>query len=143
MKVSKYYYIILGIICLSIGIFAVLHWNYIAEDYRVANTKTEIKPIIINGTEEWGYLRSSVFYKKNVFMPDAILLAADCEESTLPKLEIQKRTLENNDHTPRFYLYELDYPYQLSKNSDTDTVLIKKGDCLFKFIMLKYDGPYN
>lgn len=143
MKVSKYYYITLGIVCLTIGIFAVSHWNHIAEDYRVANTTTEIKPIIINGTEEWGYLRSTVFYKKNVFIPDAILVSADCEESILEKLDIQKRTLENNDHTPRFYLYELDYPYQLSKKRDTDTVLIEKGDCLLKFLMLKYDGPHK
>lgn len=143
MKVSKYYYIILAIVCLGIGVFAVSHWNHISEDYRVANTTTEIRPIILNGTEEWGYLRSTVFYKKNVFIPDAILVAADCKESILTKRNIQKRTLENNNHAPRFYLYELGYPYQLSKKGNTDTIVIKKEDCLLKFLMLGYDGPYK
>lgn len=144
MRVSKYYYILLGLVCLGMGIFLVFYLDYTDRDYKAAGLNTEIKPVVIEGTEEWGYLRGAVFYNKNNFIHGGtIFISSTCNDSTLSKFHIQKRTLENNDHAPRFYLYELGYPYQLSKKRNTDTIVIKKEDCLLKFLMLGYDGPYK
>jgi len=143
IKVPKYYNII-GITVVVVGfIAAIIHWNYIARDYKAVDPEAEIQPVLIDQQGRWGSLRASVFYKKNHFIPSAILVAADCDESILEKFNIKKSTLENSNHMPHEYLSLLSLPYELSKKKYSDTIVVNKEGCVLKFLMVKYDDPYK
>lgn len=148
IKVSKYYYIVLGLMFLAGVVFIIFQEIIYTRNYRSAEYQTEIKPVIIKGTEGWGYLKSSrvysrsvIFYKKDGFVDDAILVSAGCAHEVLSKFGIKKQTLTSNGYEPRFYLYDLKYPFQLSKKANSDTLIVNKESCLLKFLILVDDEP--
>lgn len=150
IKVSKYYYIVLGsAVFLFLG-YSLYDTFIVPLRYRVATHETRIKPLVITGKEGWGYLKSSknyskstVFYKENRFISNTILISDSCREDKLSQFGIKRPTSTKSGNYSPFFLEDLDYPFQLSKEANSDTILVVKEDCILRFLMLEYDGPYK
>ncbi|GEM_PF-718166 len=111
--------------------------------YKIVKYEDSIPPIYLKGSEGFGSLRGSVFYEPNRFVGSEILIKAICNPDILKQYNISYKTLKTLSHNTNFRIFELDLPYTLSKNANSDIIIIKKDSCVFYFKMYEYEGPYK
>lgn len=113
------------------GLFIYLS-NKQAGKYKSADFNTEIKPTEVNRKEVFGSLRGALFYKKNWFIDKGALLVGN--NPVDKKLwDSYGPAIDLNSEPHHYTLGDLKLPFIVSKQANSDIILVKKDSLTFKF----------
>lgn len=120
-------FVVLGFLTL------ILISKYQVSKYFIANYETEITTVMVNG--EFGGGRGGIGYKKNHFISTSAILIEN--KAGYNKWENNGPIIDFNSEPHAYTLYDLALPYTISKNANSDTLIIEKEGHVLKFLMTR------
>jgi hypothetical protein len=134
IKLPKSAIVIIVVAIVSLFVLIVCISNKSTAKYIEADFNTEIKPTELNGSETYGILRGGLFYEKNKFLSTS---AKFIFNNSIDKniWESHGPLIDFNNNPHHYTLDDLSLPYIISKQADSDTIIVIKNGIPLKFTM--------
>lgn len=128
---------VVTIVILQVIFFVIvfLVGNQKASKYVKTEIKTQIPKVYVTGNENYGALRGAVFFSRDSFISTSATLIGDIKNVDIWKSHGPIIDLDTIPH--QYTLDDLALPYELSKDENCNTIIIKKDGYELKFLLIE------